>query len=161
VAFLLAADAVAVFIVGLWVGIREGSKLVLIEEHPGQGVIMLLILDISKDATRPDHIPNDLELYVDQGLVGAYNYLNSPLRPFLESPVRPDLGPIWAGTPSAHIEEFATKLANYRKAHPSPVPAYMAEWMPAPPNEFGEKMEKRRREDTRIIDLMVKRYASQ
>src|SRR5437867_5528175 len=88
VAVLLLFSVLAFFVLGLWVGVREGSKLALLVEQAPRGVIALKLLSAARDG-KPERIKNILELYVDQGLVGAHDYLQSPLRPFFESPVRP------------------------------------------------------------------------
>ena len=78
---------------------------------------------------------------------------------FFRSPNLPDVGPPWQTYHSvgAHIEEWTTKLANYRKEHLSPMPAWRAEFLPD--EHFGEEIAARRREDERILKLMVERYA--
>src|SRR5438093_2361896 len=126
VAVLLLFSVLAFFVLGLWVGVREGSKLALLVEQAPRGVIALKLLSAARDG-KPERIKNILELYVDQGLVGAHDYLQSPLRPFFESPVRPYLGLLWELDPNSYIEQYAIELANYRKNNPSPIPAYLAE----------------------------------
>jgi hypothetical protein len=161
-AMLLIVAAMMFFIVGVWVGIREGSQIALIAEAPPRGVIALRLLAMSKNGARPDQIRKILELYVDQGLVGGYKYLSSPLRPFFESPVRPYLGPMWELDRNSYVEKETIDLANYRKANPSP----LREFWSHSPNETPEQQTfidegmERQRENARIVDLMVERYAS-
>ena len=97
-----------------------------------------------------------LERQVDRGLLSAHDLLDSRLRRFI--------GPV-LGTESGidHIEDYAVALAKYRKANPSP---FQGQYLSHDPEETPERRasiaeaSKRRHESTRIINLMIERYAS-
>jgi len=69
---------------------------------------------------------------------------------------------MWQLDPKSYVEKEAVDLANYRKANPSPLREYWSHSPNETPEEkvLMDEMVERQRENARIVDLMVERYAS-
>ena len=155
IATLLACAVVVSIAAGFGLGVREGAKLGEMVDDPPRGVLAVHALTSLNDE-KAKGARAVLERQVDRGLLSAHDLLGSPLRRFIE-PV--------LGTESGidHIEYYAVALAKYRKANPSP---FQGQYLTHDPEETPERRAlidealKRRHESTRIINLMIERYAS-
>jgi hypothetical protein len=152
---ILAFSAVLCLVAGFWFGVREGAKYDQLTEEPALGVLATYAL-VGLNKEEPKVARFLLDRQVDSGLVSAHDFLNSPIR----SIIGPALG---TGTNVGHIEDFAIRLAKYRKANPS---AFPDEYLSHFPEETTaqraliDDVTERRREAVRIIDSMVEQYAS-
>ena len=152
---LLACVTVVSIAVGFGLGVRKGAKLGETVEDPPRGVLAVRALtDLNNEATKSAKLV--LEMQVNRGLYSAHELLDSPIRPFIRLLLGPDTG-------VDHVEDYATKLAKYRKATPSP---FQGEYFTHDPSETPERRAlideatQRHRENARIIQLMIERYAS-
>jgi len=150
-AFLTAIVGVAV---GFLLGAREGSHLAQIAVGPPRGALAARVL-VDLKAGQSDAAKIVFESEVDRGLFDAYELLDSPSRQLTGTLVGID--------PSYSLDNYLTRLANYRKANPSPFKGeFAAELRTDTPEQraFAAETTQRNREGARIIDLMVQRYAT-
>jgi hypothetical protein len=95
-----------------------------------------------------------LEYDVDTGLLWADEVLRHPLRDILE--------PLW-GFNVSQYEEYAVRLANYRKQHPSLMKGDLFDQVPPDKEQYREfyrELAQGTREDIDKINATVKRYAT-
>jgi hypothetical protein len=92
------------------------------------------------EAGKTDNIAISLEFDVDNGLVWGYEILEHPMRPLW--------GPLWGFDVGPQLEQYATRLADYRRDHPSLMRA-------GTKDEDPQGVEINRR-----LSAMVERYAT-
>jgi hypothetical protein len=142
--------------VGFWAGIREGESLYDLFAVPIHGTVATRALtDLKEGKTRGASLL--LELQVDNGLLAVNELDESPIRRFIGD--LPGIQGPW------HTADDVVRLANYRKANPSPFEA-KSEFLEHDPQETSEQ---RKRVDERIeqhrkavrdIQRVVEQYAS-
>jgi len=141
---------------GYWFGFREALPLGLIADRLPHGVIatqQLAALRVGKT----QNLATALEFYVDDGLVWGYDLFNHPLRSLF--------GPLWDFNVYPEYEKYATRLADYRKQHPSPMQQGVFEHKPLDnPDEeeqFRAMLEYGAQLHQFKLQTMVERYASE
>jgi len=97
---------------GYWFGFREALQLGLMADRLPRGVTATQELGVLQ-AGNGQHVATALEFDVDEGLVWGYDVLNHPLRNLF--------GPVWGFNVYPDYEKYATRLADYRRQHPSPM----------------------------------------
>lgn len=96
-----------------------------------------------------------LEFDVDNGLIFGHDVLNHPLRNLW--------GPLWGIQVYPQYEDYATRLANFRKQHPSLMRPDTFDKVPDDRPElrdFYADLAKGARESIAKRDLMIQRYAT-
>jgi hypothetical protein len=99
--------------VGFWFGFREALPLGVKIDRLPQGAIAMQQLNALR-AGNTQNLATALEFNIDEGLVWGYDVFDHPLRGLL--------GPLWGLNVIPDNEKYATRLADYRKQHPSPMP---------------------------------------
>lgn len=139
---------------GFWWGFREAWTLGMATERLPRGAAAVHYLDaLHAGKTRTALV--GLEFDVDNGLVWGYEVMRHPLRELWE--------PLWGFEVSPQLEKYATRLADYRKAHPSFMKAEAfdaaAEHQPELRGLFHE-FALGARDIVAKRDFMIERYAS-
>ena len=96
--------------VGFWLGVHQAMPLGVQAEFLARGVLATQNLQALQKG-KEGQVRAFLESDVDNGLLFGGDFLEHPLRPLL-----PALGVDLPGD----YEQYAVRLANYRKVHPSP-----------------------------------------
>jgi hypothetical protein len=147
--------ALAIAAVAFWFGMREGIRIGVMLDSVPRGSIAVAQLR-ALDAGKTGNLRINLEGNVDMALVWAYELQEHPLYPLFE--------PVW-GYPLRYHAQSLQRLANYRKTTPSPLRTEALAKEPLPPGEEAqahrEYVLEGARENDKIIELMVRRYASQ
>jgi hypothetical protein len=106
------------------------------------------------DAGKTGNMRIALEGDVDLAMIWSYHIQEYPLHPFLE--------PVW-GYPMHYHADYLQRLANHRNSTPSPMRADALAREPVPPGAEAqanrEDLLEGARENDKIIQLMIKRYA--
>jgi hypothetical protein len=150
---LVAAIGIVGLAVGFWFGVRTGANLGLMIDSAPRAAISLHHLNAIKVGNTTNAVIM-LESDIDTALVWNH-YLD-------EEPLRPLLAPLWGFNPDAS-SEYLTRLADYRKQHPSPLrPEAMekAEPKSEEDRQFRAWLIEGAREQQAIIANMVNRYAT-
>lgn len=132
---------------GFWLGLREAAALGVEAEYLPRGAAAAEHLDALR-AGKTQRVLTTLEFEVDSGLIWAEGFLQNPMRRLFD--VYPD------------YEAYATRMANYRLKHPSPVASGAFEGPQAErqnPELYGE-LARSSQQTRETIRLMVERYAS-
>jgi hypothetical protein len=132
---------------GFWIGMREAAALGTEAEYLPRGAAAAQHLDALR-AGRTQKVLTALEFEVDSGLVWGQGFLQHPMRRLFG--VYPD------------YETYATRMANYRLKHPSPVAGGAFEGQQAErqnPELHGE-LGRSAQQARETIRGMVERYAS-
>jgi hypothetical protein len=117
------------------------------------GVVALPRLDAMRKG-RASELNKAFEFDVDSGLVWSHHFLESPLSGFLD--------PVWGITRSVQNPRDVKRLANYRKAYPSPTKPDVFDDVdpqggtPRGANQGPTPIDER----LTIVSDMVKRYAT-
>jgi hypothetical protein len=154
--FLLATLVVAYIAsagTGYWFGFREGWWLGRLDDELPRGTIALAQLKAVK-AGESNLLETDLEFEIDDGLLGAHELMNHPLRNALE--------PIW-GLGCSDCGQYVVRLSNYRKLNPSLMKPDMFDVVPPgkeQDREWYQDVAHGVRENLTIINSMVDQYAS-
>ena len=135
---------------GFWLGFREALPLGLMADNLPRGVIAMRQLEALRSG-KTQNLATGLEFTVDDGLVWGYEVFNHPLRPLF--------GPIWSFNVYPEYEKYAVRLADYRKAHPSPMTRDFLLNIPRESDRYREMAEGARLYETKL-NAMVERYAS-
>lgn len=158
---LFLAAIPAALCTGLWVGAREGARLGELVAEPLRAQLAARALtDMKSGNTRL--AGSMFEFEVDRGLLSVNQFDESSLDRFLALRF---VGPV-IGMPSQlnDLDSFAARAASYRKANPSPfISGESFAHFPGETPERGAMIDDatdRRRETTRIINLMVERYGA-
>ena len=96
-----------------------------------------------------------LEFDVDNGLILGHEALNHPLRNLWD--------PIWGIQISPNLEDYATRLANFRKEHPSLMRPDAFDEVPEDRPDLRDiyaDLAKGTRENIATRDFMIQRYAT-
>ena len=138
---------------GYWLGVREGANIGLMLDSAPRGSIALIHIQ-AIEAGKTQNMVTMLESDVDNALLW-----NCALEGDLLSPL---LHPLW-GFDTPGLPAYLTRIANYRKEHPSPfTPEALAK--PEPRNDEERKMRvwliDGARENQQTISRMVTRYAT-
>lgn len=143
---------------GFWIGVREGEYVGELAAAPLRGGFAARALTgIKAGDTKGASLM--YESQVDSGLLSLNEFAESPTLRFVGSLLT--FNPQSSVTSSV-IENSALKMANYRRANPSP---FHGEYLTHDPNETPEQRVliddalQRHREATQIINSMVERYA--
>jgi hypothetical protein len=96
---------------GFWLGFHQAWPLGVRAEFLARGVLATQSVQALRSG-KGDIVTTLLESDIDNGLLIGGDFLEHPLRPFLV----PALG---IEIPTDY-EQYAVRLANYRKLHPSP-----------------------------------------
>jgi hypothetical protein len=116
--------------VGFWFGFREAWLLGIAADLLPRGSIATQQLNALR-AGKTNNVVVGLEYYVDNGLIRGHELFEHPMRSFW--------APLWGLEVYPEYEKYATRLADYRKEHPSLL-------------KPGE--------NTATIKMMVERYAT-
>jgi hypothetical protein len=97
--------------VGFWLGFREAWTVGISADFLPRGLLATHHIQSLK-AGQTEKVVGTHELEIDNGLLFGSDFLDHPLRPLLS--------PIWGIGVSADYERYASRLADFRKTHPSP-----------------------------------------
>ena len=140
---------------GFWFGFREALPLALIADWLPRGVLATEQLSALR-AGNTQNLATALEFNVDDGLVWGYDLFNHPLRPLF--------GPVWGFNVYPEYEKFATRLADYRRQHPSPMSLDELKLKPFDNPEEEEQFRAMLEYGAKLHDFklhaMIERYAS-
>jgi len=150
----------AALCMGLWVGAREGARLGELVAEPLRAQFAVRALNSIRSGNTK-LASSVFEFEVDRGLLSVNHFDESPVDRFLALRF---VGPV-LGIPSQayDLDTFAVRAASYRKANPSPFTG--EEFLGHFPGETPEQgatidaAAESHRQTTRIIKLMVERYA--
>ena len=139
---------------GFWFGFREALPLGVMADRLPRGTMAIQQLAALRSG-KTQNLDTALEFDIDEGLVWGYDLFNSPLRPLF--------GPLWGFDVYPGYEEYAVRLANYRREHPSPHTTGFLKYVPreskADKANYAELAEGARLYEFKL-NTMVKRYAS-
>ena len=139
---------------GFWFGFREAWHLGVAADFIPRGAIAAYQLK-ALHAGKPDNVIVGLESDVDIGLTWGYELFHHPLRNLLD--------PVWGFEVYPEFEQYATRLADYRKDHPSLMKPDMFDIVPPDKEqyrEFYKDLAQGARENTAKINTMVEKYAT-
>jgi hypothetical protein len=97
--------------IGFWLGFHQAWPLGVQAEFLARGVLATQNLQALRNG-KGEVVTTGLEFDIDNGLLFGGDFLEHPLRPFL--------APVLGIELSGDYEQYALRLANYRKLHPSP-----------------------------------------
>jgi hypothetical protein len=141
-------------LVGFWFGVREGWQLALSADAAPRGVMATGNLNALANG-KADGLRTIFESDIDNGLLGSHALNISPLRELLS--------PVWGIEVYPYAQEYVVRLAAYRKANPSPFKADTFDIVPPgkeAARDFFHELAQSHRENVKVIDQMVERYAS-
>jgi hypothetical protein len=153
IALVLIVSCVISGAVGYWFGFREALPLGVAADFLPRGAIAIGHLKAIRSG-KPANVLIMLEYDVDSGLLWADDVLRHPLRSVFE--------PLW-GFDLSLYDEYAVRLANYRKEHPSLMKPDAFDKVPPGYEQYREsyrEMAQGARETIKKLDAAVKRYAS-
>jgi hypothetical protein len=139
---------------GYWFGFRKAFPLGIAADYLPRGSIAVVQLNALR-AEKPANVITGLEFDVDNGLIWGSQVFHHPLRDYL--------GPVWGLNIYPDYEKYATRLADYRRVHPSPMRADMFDTVPPGKEQYREfyrDLAQGTRENTATVNSMVERYAS-
>ena len=139
---------------GYWFGFREAFPLGVTAEFLPRGVIATGHLKALR-SRKPGNVILKLEYDVDNGLIWGHELFQHPLRNLMS--------PLWGFNFSPEYEDFAVRLANYRKKHPSLMKPDAFDNLPPDKEQYREvyrELAHATREKIVKIDSMVERYAT-
>jgi hypothetical protein len=96
---------------GFWLGVHQAWPLGVQAEFLARGVLTTHSVQALRNG-KQDVVAALLESDIDNGLLIGGDFLDHSLRPFLSPALGFDL--------PVDYEQYAARLANYRKLHPSP-----------------------------------------
>ena len=139
---------------GYWFGFREAWHLGVAADFLPRGSIATYQLKLLS-AGKPDNVITGLEFDVDNGLIWGHELFHHPLRNYLD--------PVWGLNVYPEYEQYATRLADYRKNHPSLMKPGTFDKAPEDKQEYREfykDLAQGARESTAKIKVMTERYAT-
>jgi hypothetical protein len=151
---LTLAASIATAGAGYWVGFRDGWHTGLAADFVPRGVIALQQLQALR-AGKPQVVYIGLEHDIDQGLIWGYKAFNHPMRSFWS--------PLWDINVYPMYEPYATRLADYRKTHPSSMSETLFDKVSADKPELKDlyrELAQSSREAKAQLDHMIERYAT-
>jgi len=150
---LVAASGVAAA-AGFWLGFREGWTLSAAAEVLPRGARSVAHLEaIHAGRVRPVQL--GLEFDVDNGLIWGYEVVNHPLRELW--------GPLWGIDVYPGYERYLTRLADYRRDHPSSTRSDLFAAAPENRPDAQDSLRDFTRSEREVAarrDAMVERYAT-
>ena len=139
---------------GFWVGFREALPLGVMADRLPRGSMAIQQIE-ALHAGKTQNLDTALEFDIDEGLIRGYDLFNNPLRPLF--------GPLWGFNVYPSYEQYAVRLANYRKEHPSPHTTEFLQYIPKESAEekanYAELAEGARLYEFKL-NAMVTRYAT-
>ena len=144
---------IAALVAGYWLGLRQGADFGVEFASTLRGSSSLMYLQAIQDGkftiqdTKVNVYVNGLESQVDEALFQNYYLEDHPAFRFLPR--------LWGSDVEAARREYLTRLANYRKEHPSPMRPEANEALLAKKPELRQSMVKTQE----AIAEMVSRYA--
>lgn len=153
VALLLVLACSVAAAAGYWAGFREAWTLSAAVETLPRGARSVTHLEaVQAGKMRP--VLLGLEFDVDNGLLWGYEVMSHPLRELWR--------PVWGLDIYPGYERYLTRLADYRKAHPSATRGDMFDSAPDSRPDLQEAVRdfaRSAREVAARRDLIVQRYA--
>ena len=154
IALLVAATCAVSAAAGFWAGFREAWILGSAADVLPRGARSVAHLEaIAAGKLRP--VLLGLEFDVDNGLLWGYEIMNHPLRELWT--------PLWGLDIYPAYERYLTRLANYRRDHPSSTRADMFANAPESRPDLQESLRDFNRDASEAAarrDEMVRRYAT-
>lgn len=154
IAVLLVVACSASAAAGYWAGFREAWTLSSAVDTMPRGARSVAHLEaIHAGKLRP--VLLGLEFDVDNGLIWGYEVMNHPLRELW--------GPLWGLEVYPDYERHLTRLADYRRDHPSSTRADLFESAPESRPDLRDNLRdfaRSAREVAARRDQMVERYAT-
>jgi hypothetical protein len=154
IACLLVVACIFSGAIGYWFGFREALYFGVAADALPRGTIATIHLDAIR-AGKTQNAVSVLEFDVDQGLIYGHDLFGHPLKKWV--------GPLWSFNFYPDYEQYAVRLANYRKKHPSLMKPEMFDTVPAGQEQLQEEyaeLASGTRENVQKLDFMVKRYAA-
>jgi hypothetical protein len=139
---------------GFWFGFREAWQLGIAADFLPRGVIAAQQLQALK-AGKTHNLAVALEFDVDNGLIWGHEVFGHPLRSLWK--------PIWSLDVYPNYEQYAIRLANYRKEHPSLMKPDTFDKVPPDQEhqaDFYRDLAQGARESTTKLNSMIERYAT-
>lgn len=139
--------------VGYWFGFREALYFGIAADYLPRGSIATAHLEAIRTG-KTKNIITMLEFDVDQGLLYGHDLFQHPLRSYL--------GPLWGFDFYPEYEQYAARLAKYRKTHPSEMKPDMFDTVPKDKEQFADEykeLAQGTRDNILKIEYMVNRYA--
>jgi hypothetical protein len=153
-AILYVAACVVSAAIGFWFGFREAMPLGVAADFMPRGSIAVRHLEALR-AGNTQNLAISLESDVDNGLIWGYDVVNHPLRRLWK--------PLWGLDVYPEYEQYAVRLANYRRQHPSPFKPDAFDKPPADRPELAEwykELALGTRENVTRVNAMIERYAT-
>ena len=151
-AFIVSCTTTAV--VGYWFGFREALPLGIWADFLPRGVLAATHLTALRSGN-PDAMIPMLEADVDNSLIEGDTLFQHPLRHFL--------GPLWGLDLLPEYEQFAVRLANYRKMHPPLMKADAFDHVPPEREKYRESYKELAlgaRERVAKVNAMVEQFST-
>jgi hypothetical protein len=151
-AFVIACGLSAA--IGFWFGFREAFPLGVAADFLPRGSIAVAHLRELR-AGKTGNLATALEFDVDNGLIWGNHVFSHPLRNYLN--------PLWGYDIYPEYEKYATRLADYRKEHPSALKGDMFDAVPPEKEQYREvyrELADGTRKSVGTINSMVERYAT-
>jgi hypothetical protein len=151
---LLVAVSVVSAAIGFWLGFREALPLGVAADFMPRGTIAVQQLTALRKGNT-QNLATSLEFNVDTGLIWGYDVLNHPLRHLWK--------PLWGWDVYPEYEQYAVRLADYRRQHPSLIKPDTFDRVPADRPDLTEAYKDLAlgaRETTVKLNLMIERYAT-
>ena len=139
---------------GYWLGFRDAWPLGVAADFLPRGVVasqQLEMLRLGKTNT----VTKILEADVDSALIFGHDVVSHPLRGLWK--------PLWGLDVYPNYEQYATRLADYRKTHPSQIRPDTFDRVPSDRPDLREtykELAEGVRQDTAKRDKMIERYAT-
>ena len=153
VATLVSAVSLASGMVGYWLGFRQALPLGVAADFMPRGTIAAQQLEAMR-AGRTERVATALEFDVDNGLIWGYDVVNHPLRRLWK--------PVWGWDVYPDYEQYAVRLATYRKQHPPLMKPDVFDTVPADRPDLADAykdLAQGARESTRKLNWMIEHYA--
>jgi len=153
IAVLLVVACSASAAAGYWAGFREAWTLGVAVDLLPRGARSVAHLE-AMEAGKLRPVRLGLEFDVDNGLVWGYEVVNHPLRELW--------APVWGLDIYPAYERYLTRLADYRKDHPSATRSEMFQSAPESRPDLQDSLRdfsRNAREVAARRDAMVQRYA--
>ena len=139
---------------GFWFGFREAWPLGVAADFMPRGSIAVAQLNALR-AGNTQNLVTALEFDVDNGLIWGHEVFRHPLRDYLR--------PVWGFSIYPDYEKYATRLADYRKTHPSQMKPDLFDTVPPDKEQYREfyrDLAQGTRESIATVNSMVERYAT-
>jgi hypothetical protein len=139
---------------GFWFGLREGWSLGQLAAAAPAGALAVRLLDASRSG-RSDVVALFLESEVNRGLLMSHQLAASPLSSML--------GPVWGFEAFPTETSYVVRLANFRRANPSPFKIDAFDAVPPGMEErrdYYRELAASRRENAKIINEMVAKFSA-